>query len=186
MKTIKILGISGSLRKESYNLSLLTAAAKLLPAEVELEIYSLDKLPMYNQDLEYTENPAVTELKTKLKESDAVLFSGPEYNYSIPGALKNAIDIASRPWGDNTWAGKPAAIMGATVGNLGTSRMQYHLRQVLVGLDMHLLNKPELMISTVQDKISPSGVLTDEHTQEKIAELLIALVEWTKKLSKTE
>lgn len=186
MKTIKILGICGSLRKESYNLALLTAAAKLLPAEVELEIYSLDKLPMFNQDLEYAENVNVTEFKTKIKEADAILFSSPEYNYSIPGVLKNAIDIASRPWGDNTWAGKPAAIMGASVGNLGTSRMQYHLRQVLVSLDMYLLNKPEIMVSAAQDKINPSGVLTDDRTQEKIAELLTALVDWTKKLSKTE
>lgn len=186
MKTIKILGISGSLRKESYNLSLLTAASKLLPMDVELEIYSLDKLPMYNQDLEYAENPTVAEFKAKIKEADAILFSSPEYNYSIPGVLKNAIDVASRPWGDNTWAGKPAAIMGATVGNLGTSRMQYHLRQVLVSLDMHLLNKPELMISTAQEKINQSGVLTDENIQEKIAELLIALVDWTQKLSEKE
>ncbi len=186
MKTLKILGISGSLRKESYNLSLLNAAAKLLPVGVELEIYSLDRLPMYNQDLEYAENPAITEFKTKIKEADAILFSSPEYNYSIPGVLKNAIDIASRPWGDNNWTGKPAAIMGATVGSLGTSRMQYHLRQVLVSLDMYLLNKPELMVSTAQDKINPSGVLSDEHAQEKIAELLIALVNWTNKLSKKE
>jgi chromate reductase len=182
MNKFKILGISGSLRKESYNLSLLKAAAKLLPPDVELEIITLENLPLYNQDTENIINPAVDNFKKKIEEADAILFSSPEYNYSIPGVLKNAIDVASRPWGKNSWTGKPAAIMGASVGALGTSRMQYHLRQVMVFLDMHPLNKPEVMVMTAQEKINESGEVTDEKTKEKISELIVALVAWTKRL----
>jgi len=181
MKKIKILGISGSLRHESYNLALLKAAVKLLPAEAELEIITLENLPLFNQDLEATNIPAITEFKNKIKSADAILFSSPEYNYSLPGVLKNAIDIASRPYGDSAWAGKPAAIMGASIGNIATARMQYHLRQTMVFLDMYPLNKPEVMVGMAQDKINASGEVTDEKTKEKIAELLVALVEWTKK-----
>jgi len=184
MKKFKILGIVGSLRHESYNLSLLKAAAKLLPLDTELEIVTLENLPLYNQDMENILNPAVNDFKQKIEEADAILFSSPEYNYSIPGVLKNAIDVASRPWGKNSWAGKPAAIMGASVGALGTSRMQYHLRQTMIFLDMYPLNKPEVMVMTAQEKINESGEITDKHTKEKIAELLVALVAWGKKLAK--
>ena len=184
MNKFKILGISGSLRKESYNLSLLKAAAKLLPPDVELEIVTLENLPIYNQDTENIINPAVDTFKKKIEEADAILFSSPEYNYSIPGVLKNAIDVASRPWGKNSWTGKPAAIMGASIGALGTSRAQYHLRQVMVFLDMYPLNKPEVMVMTAQEKINAAGEVTDEKTKEKISELIVALVAWGKKLAK--
>jgi chromate reductase len=182
MNKIKILGISGSLRRESYNTALLRAAAKLLPAEAELEILTLEKLPFYNQDLEYTNIPAIIEFKEKIKNADAILFSSPEYNYTIPGVLKNAIDIASRPWGENSFAGKPAAIMGASMGASGAAKAQYHLRQSMVWLDMYPLNKPEFMLGTAQDKINEKGEITDEKTNEKIAELLVALVDWTRKI----
>jgi len=181
MNKIKILGIVGSLRKASFNLALLKEAQRLVPAEAELEIITLENLPFYNQDFEYINIPAVTEFKEKIKNADAILFSSPEYNYSMPGVLKNAIDIASRPWGENSLAGKPAAIMGASIGAQGTSRMQYHLRQSMVWLDMHPMNSPEFMLGSAQDKINESGEITDEHTKEKIAELLVALIEWTKK-----
>lgn len=154
----------------------------MLPEGVEMEIITLENLPLFNQDLEYTDIPAVTELKAKAESADAIIFSGPEFNYSVPGVLKNAIDLASRPWGESSWKGKPAAIMGASMGPQGTSRMQYHLRQVMVSLDMHPLNKPEFMLGTASEKINDAGELTDEHTKEKISELLVALVEWTKKL----
>lgn len=182
MKKIKILGICGSLRRDSYNLALLKAAAKLLPPETDLEIVTLGNLPLYNQDLETTNIPAVTEFKNKIKTADAVLFSSPEYNYSVSGVLKNALDIASRPWGENSFAGKPAAIMGASVGTIATARMQYHLRQIMVALDMQPLNSPEIMIGAVQDKTNEAGEIIDEKTKAKISELLIALVAWTKKL----
>lgn len=184
MNTLKILGISGSLRHDSYNTALLKAAVKLIPADVELEIITLENLPFFNQDLE-NENPSevVATFKKKIENADAIIFSSPEYNYSIPGVLKNAIDLASRPWGKNSWAGKPAAIMGASVGMQGTSRMQYHLRQTMVFLDMHPLNQPEVMVSMAADKINATGEVTDVKTKEKISEMLVALVAWTKKLA---
>jgi chromate reductase len=184
MKKFKILGIVGSLRRESYNLSLLKAAAKLLPLDTEMEIVTLENLPLFNQDTESILNPAVDNFKKKIEEADAILFSSPEYNYSIPGVLKNAIDVGSRPWGKNSWAGKPAAIMGASVGALGTARAQYHLRQIMVFLDMYPLNKPEVMVMMAQEKINEAGEVTDKKTKEKIAELLVALVAWGKKLAK--
>jgi len=183
MKKIQILGMCGSLRRDSYNLALLKVAAKLLPPETELEIITLGGLPLYNQDLEMTNNPVITEFKNRIKTADAILFSSPEYNYSVSGVLKNALDIASRPWGENSLAGKPAGIMGASIGPIATARMQYHLRQILVALDMHPLNIPEVMIGNVQDKVNDAIEITDEKTKAKVSELLLALVAWTKKLS---
>ena len=183
MNKIKILGICGSLRSSSYNLTLLKEAIKLVPAEAELEFITLHNLPFFNQDLENSEIPEVTAFKEKIRAADAILFASPEYNYSIPGVLKNAIDLATRPWGDNAWAGKPTAIIGASIGPLGTARMQYHLRQIMVTLDMHPLNQPEFMLGSAADKINEEGELIDDKAKQKLAELLQALVDWTKKLS---
>jgi chromate reductase, NAD(P)H dehydrogenase (quinone) len=129
---VKILGIAGSLRRESYNRSALRAAVDLTPAGAQLETFELDEIPVFNQDNEQDPSPAVAEFKRRIREADAILFVTPEYNYSIPGVLKNAIDWASRPYGDNAWNGKAAAIMGASVGVIGTARAQYHLRQTFV------------------------------------------------------
>ena len=106
----------------------------------------------------------------------------PEYNYSIPGVLKNAIDWASRPYGDSAWEGKPVAVMGASVGTLGTARAQYHLRQVFVFLNMHALNRPEVMISNAAQRFDVQGQLTDTTTQDLIRQLLWSLVDWTRQL----
>src|SRR5687767_273497 len=132
-----ILGIPGSLRKASYNKAALRAAQALVPAGTTLEIFELDGIPPFNQDDEQNPPPRVTELKARIRAADAVLICTPEYNYSVPGVLKNAIDWASRPYGDSAWTGKPVAIMGASVGVLGTARAQYHLRQMCVFLDMY-------------------------------------------------
>jgi len=178
--TIKILGISGSLRKGSYNTGALHAAAGLAPEGVEIEIYDLSGIPEFVQDRE--PSAKVIEFKQKIREADAILISSPEYNYSVPGVLKNAIDWASRPYGDSAWEGKPAAIMGASTGGIGTARMQYHLRQIMVFLNMFPLNRPEVMISTCADKFDAEGVLTDEKTKEIIRKMLAALADWTRKL----
>ncbi|HBE83439.1 MAG TPA: NAD(P)H-dependent oxidoreductase [Pyrinomonadaceae bacterium] len=178
--TIKILGISGSLRKGSYNTNALRAAAGLAPEGVEIEIYDLSGIPEFVQDQE--PSAKVIEFKQKIREADAILISSPEYNYSVPGVLKNAIDWASRPYGDSAWEGKPAAIMGASTGGIGTARMQYHLRQIMVFLNMFPLNRPEVMISTCADKFDAEGVLTDEKTKEIIGKMLAALADWTRKL----
>jgi len=126
----------------------------------------------------------VADLKAAIRAADAVIFCSPEYNYSIPGHLKNVIDWASRPYGDSAWEGKPAAIMGASIGAIATARMQYHLRQVMVFLDMHPLNRPEVMIGSCGDKYDADGRLTDEDTRQHIRKLLEALVDWTNQLKK--
>ena len=184
MTKISILGFAGSLRKGSYNKSLLRAALEMVPAEAELEIFDLEGIPPFNQDLENQPPEKVKEFKAKIRAADAILIATPEYNYSIPGLLKNAIDSASRPYGDNAFDGKPVAIMGASIGMLGTARAQYHLRQSLVFLNMYPLNQPEVMVPFAQEKIDQNGQVTDQKTREKIKELLEALVIWTRKLKK--
>jgi len=143
-----ILGIAGSLGKQSYNRSLLEAALELIPAGCTLEIFDIKDIPLYNQDEETNLPPAVSLFKNKVKAAHAILIATPEYNYSIPGVLKNALDWGSRPYGDNSWNNKPVAIMGASSGMLGTARAQYHLRQVFITLNMHAFNRPELMIGS--------------------------------------
>ncbi|HSW96864.1 MAG TPA: NAD(P)H-dependent oxidoreductase [Candidatus Saccharimonadales bacterium] len=176
-KKIKILGISGSLRKNSYNTAAMRIAVSLVPENAEIEVFEkLGEIPPFNQDFEQTPPEIVTELKQSIRAADAILFALPEYNYSIPGVLKNAIDWVSRPYGDNAWEGKPVAMMSASISMLGGARAQYHLRQVFVFLDMHPLNRPEVMIPSAADKFDEQGNLTDTHTKEKIAELLQALV----------
>ena len=181
---ISILGFAGSLRKGSYNKSLLRAAQEMVPENATLEVFDLERIPPFNQDLENQPPEKVKEFKAKIRAADAILIATPEYNYSIPGVLKNAIDNASRPYGDNAFNGKPAAIMGASIGMLGTARAQYHLRQSMVFLNMFPLNQPEVMVPFVQEKIDQNGRLTDQKTREKIKELLEALILWTKKLKK--
>jgi chromate reductase len=182
-KVCKILGFAGSLRKGSYNKALLRAALELLPEDAELEIFDLDGIPPYNQDLEDQPVEKVTVFKAKIKAADAILIATPEYNYSIPGVLKNAIDCASRPYGDNAFAHKPVAMMGASVGMLGSARAQYHLRQCFVFLSCFAMNQPEVMVSFAQDKIDKNGRVTDQKTRENIRELLKGLVTWTRRLT---
>jgi chromate reductase len=181
-RSVNILGFAGSLRKGSYNRALLRAALELLPKDARLEIFDLDGIPPFNQDLENQPSDKVKEFKAKIRAADAVLIATPEYNYSMPGVLKNSLDAASRPYGDNAWDGKPVAITGASPGMLGTARAQYHLRQSCVFLNMYPLNRPELMIPFAQDKIDKEGKVTDQKTREKIRELLESLVVWTNKL----
>jgi len=182
---VRIVGIAGSLRKGSYNRSALRAAVKLVPPGSTLEISDLDDIPPFNEDHERDPPAAVRQLRTAVKAADAVLIATPEYNYSVPGVLKNAIDWASRPYGESTWNGKPVGIMGASVGVLGTARAQYHLRQMFVFLNMFPLNQPEVMIANAAEKFDERGNLKDLKTSEKIKELLEALVDWTRRLKNT-
>jgi chromate reductase, NAD(P)H dehydrogenase (quinone) len=183
-KKVSILGFAGSLRKGSYNKAILRAALEMVPSDAALKVFEIEGMPLFNQDLEGNPPQIVKDFKAQIRGADAVLIVTPEYNYSMPGVLKNAIDNASRPYGDNAFAGKPVGIMGASVGNLGTARAQYHLRQSCVFLDMHPLNQPEVMVPSAQDKVDQSGIVTDPKTREKIKELLEALVVWTRKLRK--
>jgi chromate reductase len=182
MSKFKILAIPGSLRKGSYNLSALRAAQQLAPPDVEIEIFDLHGIPPFSEDDEQNPAARVTEFKRKIREAEAILFSTPEYNYSIPGVLKNAIDWGSRPYRDSAWTGKPVALMGASVGVLGSARAQYHLRQVFVFLNVHALNQPELMIANASQKFDAQGNLTDEKTKDMITRLITGLVDWTKRL----
>jgi chromate reductase len=154
-----------------------------MPKDAKLEIFDLEGIPPFNQDLQAQPPQKVKEFKAKIRAADAILIATPEYNYSIPGVLKNAIDWASRPPTDNVWEGKPVAIMGASTGRLGTARAQYHLRQCFVTLDMYPLNYPEVMIAHAEQNLE-SGILKDEKAIELIAELLQNLVDWTRKLKK--
>lgn len=180
---VHILGIAGSLRQRSYNRAALRAAEQLVPEGAVLETFDLDGIPLYNQDLNDAPPQRVLELKARVRAADALLFVTPEYNFSIPGVLKNAIDWASRANGENAWAGKPVAVMGASTGLMGTSRAQYHLRQVFVFLDMHPVNKPEVMIAKAAEKFDAELNLTDLQARDLVAKLLHSLVAWTRRLS---
>ena len=142
----------------------------------------MDQIPLFNQDDEQNPHPKVTELKQRIRNADAILIVTPEYNYSVPGVLKNAIDAASRPYGDSAWNGKPVAIMGASVGTIGTARAQYHLRQMFVFLNMYAVNQPEVMLSNAHKHFDEHGNLTDETARKLIRQLLQELVNWTRKL----
>ena len=178
----RILGIAGSLRRASYNRAALRAATALVPAGATLDAFELDGIPGFNQDEEQNPPPRVVELKRSIRAADALLIVTPEYNYSVPGVLKNAIDWASRPYGDSAWSGKPAAIMGASVGTIGTARAQYHLRQIFVFLNVLAINQPEVMIGNAATRFDGDGNLTDETTKKLIGDLLRNLVEWTRRL----
>jgi len=177
-----ILGIAGSLRKQSFNRRLLRAAQELTPEGARIDIFELDDIPSFNQDEEGNPPAKVSELKQRVRSADAILFVTPEYNYSVPGVLKNAIDWASRPYGDSAWNGKPVAIMGASVGTIGTARAQYHLRQMFVFLNMYAVNQPEVMLSNAHKHFDEQGKLTDETAKKLIRQLLEELVNWTKRL----
>ncbi|BCS55630.1 NADPH-dependent FMN reductase [Geobacter sp. SVR] len=179
---LSILGFAGSLRQGSYNRIILRAAQEMVPSGAELKIFDLAGIPPFNQDLENEPAEKVKEFKAAIRAADALLIATPEYNYSMPGVLKNALDSASRPYGDNALDGKPVAIMGASMGMLGTARAQYHLRQSCVFLNMYPLNSPEVMVAVAQEKVDGNGRLTDPKTRDKIAELLQALIVWARRL----
>jgi chromate reductase, NAD(P)H dehydrogenase (quinone) len=179
---LKVLGFAGSLRLGSYNKALLRAAVDLVPENMNIEIFDLEGVPPFNQDTEENMPEKVKEFKKKIREADAILIASPEYNYSVPGVLKNAIDWASRPYGDNPFDGKPVAIMSASVGMLGGARAQYHLRQIFVFLNMYPINRPEVIVPFAQDKFDASGKLLDDNTKKFLGQLLHSLANWTRKL----
>jgi len=179
---IKILGFAGSLRKGSYNKALLRAALELLPKDTKLDIFSLEEIPPYNQDLEAKMPQKVKEFKKRIEAADAILIATPEYNHSFSGVLKNAIDWASRPYDDNSFEDKAVALMSASTGMLGGARAQYHLRQVVASLNMHPINWPEVIVAHADEKIDEKGEVVDEETREIIRELLERLVAWIRRL----
>jgi chromate reductase len=177
-----VLGIAGSLRAGSFNKALLRAAVELAPAGMTIEIFDIAPIPLYNADVEAVGfPPSVREFRKRIAAADALLIATPEYNYSFPGVLKNAIDWASRP-PERPMTEKPVAIMGASDGGFGTVRGQLHLRQLFVTLNMRPIQKPEVLVSHVDEKVDASGRLTDEKTRESIEKLLAALAGWVAQL----
>lgn len=178
---INVLGFAGSLRQGSYNKAALRAAVELAPAGMTIETFDLAPIPLYNEDVKQQGfPPPVQEFRDKIRAADALLIVTPEYNYSIPGILKNAIDWASRP-PDQPFDDKPIAIMGASPGRLGTARAQYHLRQCFIFLNGLVLTKPEVMIAGAPQMFDDQLRLTDEATREFIGKLLVSLADWTRR-----
>jgi len=183
MADLKILGISGSLRKASYNTAALRACADYMPAGMKLTITTIGDLPMYNQDVFDAEIPApVRRFEAELRGADAVLIASPEYNFSVPPVLKNAIDWVSK-LPKQPWQEKPAAIFSASQGSLGGARVQYDLRRILGQLWCHVLPRPEVFIGSAQMKIDAQGKITDETTRKFLTELLAGLKVWTERIS---
>ena len=183
-KGISVLAICGSLRAGSYNRAALRTAIELKPPGMTIETADIGSFPLYNEDVRAQGfPPPVEKLRQQIKEADALLFATPEYNYSISGVLKNAIDWASRP-PDQPFAGKPVAMMGAGAGMAGTARAQYDLRKCCVFLDMHPINKPEVLIGVAHTKFDAEGCLTDEAARGFIRDMLVALEQWTRQLSR--
>src|SRR5918911_1468544 len=177
---IKVLAICGSLRKQSYNMAALRVAIAQKPPGMTVEVADISQIPLYNEDVRQQGFPPPVEtLRRQIKEADALLFVCPEYNYSMSGVLKNAIDWASRP-PDQRFAGKAVAMFGAAAGMAGTARAQYDLRRSCVFLDMHPLNKPEIFIGQAQTKFDADGKLTDDAARGFIRHMLVALEKWTR------
>jgi chromate reductase len=187
VRPLRILAIAGSLREKSYNKLLLQAAKKLLPPSAELEIADLNEISLYNQDVEESAFPeAVRALKRKIEDADALLISTPEYNHSYPGVLKNAIDWASRPYGHNSFDGKPTAVISASPGIFGGIAAQDHLKQVLLALNTRLVTQPAVIVSSAHQKIDQDGNLLDPNTKQFMQQLLMNLVNLTRRFSQNE
>jgi chromate reductase len=179
VKDLDVLGIAGSLRAASLNRALLRAAQELAPGGMRIRIFDLVPIPLYNGDVEAAGDPEpVIVWKEAIREADALLIATPEYNYGVPGVLKNAIDWASRPAGRSPLSGKPAAIMGASPGMGGTIRAQLLLRQSLLFTETYVLLKPEVAVARAHEKFDAEGRLTDSATREWVGKLLVALADW--------
>lgn len=168
----------GSLRKDSFNRKIATSLFELSPSSLKLSIVEIGQLPLYNQDEEGTPPAPWTSFRQRVKEADAVLFVTPEYNRSIPGAMKNALDVASRPSGQNAWDGKPGAVISATPGAIGGFGANHHLRQSLVFANVPTMQQPEAYIGHVADLFDKDGVMTNEGTRTFLRKFMDAFAGW--------
>lgn len=182
---IKVLGICGSLRRGSYNRMLLEAAVECAPPDMTIESYgALGDIPPYNEDVREAGEPAaVADFKRRIADADGLLIASPEYNYSVPGVLKNAIDWVSRPPAESPLMNKPAAIIGASTGNFGTARGQLALRQVFVFTGTQAMLKPELLVFQAQKRFNESGRLTDDVTRKLLTEFMAAFEGWVRQFA---
>ena len=177
--SIKVAVLVGSLRKDSFNRRLARAVEKLAPEELTFESIRIGGLPLYDQDFDGQYPAPCQQLKRQVEAADALLFVTPEYNRSIPGVLKNAIDIASRPWGTNSFAGKPGAVIGASIGATGSALAQQHLRNVLAYLDVPLLGQPEVFVQFQDDgPVDADGNITVQSTREFLQGFVDRYVQW--------
>lgn len=184
MATRQVAVLVGSLRKESYSRKIARALAALAPSSLALEIVEIGQLPLYNQDEEGPNPPAPwAELRRRIKAADAVLFVTPEYNRSVPGVLKNAIDVGSRPPGQGAWQGKPGAVVSVTPGALGAFGANHHLRQSLVSVDVAAMPKPEAYIAGVAGLLDAQGNLANEATRDLLKKFMEAFAGWIEKLA---
>jgi len=176
---LNILGFAGSLRAASWNRKILHVCTTLAPQGLTIEPFTLNDIPLFNQDVEDTGVPqSVEDFKQRIVAADGILICTPEYNWSVPGVLKNAIDWATRG-GTNSWSGKPLAICGATPGMGGTMRCQLQLKPILLGLNVQVMAKPDVFISQVDKKFDESGELIDEAVKKSLTSFLAALQVWT-------
>ena len=180
----QIAVLIGSLRRESFNRRLANALMKLAPADFEFKELKIDDLPLYNQDDDGKPAAAVTRLKSEIQRSQGVIFVTPEYNRSLPGVLKNAIDHASRPYGQSAWAGKPAGIIGASIGAIGTAIAQQHLRNVLGYLDMPTMGQPEVFLKVDDKFFDGSGGVADADSKKFLQSWMDKYVQWVKSFTR--
>jgi len=182
MEKIKIAVLVGSLRKESINLKLAKAVEKLAPAHFSFHHVRIGDLPLYTQEFDSDYPPVCQRLKQEVAAADALLFVTPEYNRSLPGSLKNALDIGSRPWKENSFAGKPAAMLGASPGATGTAMAQQHLRNILAYLDVALLAQPEVYLKYTDGLISDDGTVQQDDTRKFLQKFVDSYVAWVAKV----
>jgi len=175
--------VVGSLRKDSYNRKLAHALVKLGPTDFNFKELRIGDLPLYNQDDDRSQAPEVQRLKSELRAVDAVIFVTAEYNRSLPGVLKNAIDHASRPYGHSAWAGKPAGVIGASIGAIGTAVAQSHLRMVLAYLDMPTLGQPEAYIQAKDGLFDEAGNVSNAETRKFLQGWMDKYATWVKRLT---
>lgn len=181
-QNLKVVAIAGSLRRSSFNAGVLRAAQRLAPEGLTIDIADISTIPPYNEDVRINGfPPPVEDLRNRIKAADGLLIATPEYNYSVPGVLKNAIDWASRP-PEQPFDGKPIGVLGASIGAHGSAKAQYHLRQMFIYLNGHIMNRPEVMIPGAGQKFNEQGDLTDSQTLEFLTAYLNAFKNWVKRI----
>lgn len=178
----KVAVVVGSLRKESWNRKIALALQKLAPASLQLSVVEIGDLPFYNEDLDASPPAAWSRFRDEIRESDAVLFITPEYNRSVPAALKNALDVGSRPYGHSVWSGKPGAVISASPGQIGGFGANHHLRQSLVFLNVLMLQQPEAYLGSINKSFDDARQLASDHTREFLSKFITAFDAWVQRL----
>ena len=181
MSQIHVGVIVGSLRKASFNRRLAKAVISLAPSDLKFSFIEIGHLPLYNEEQDANQPESSLEFKSALASVDALLFVTPEYNRSVPGVLKNALDVGSRPWGQNSFAGKPGAVIGASVGAMGSALAQQHLRNILSYLEVPLLTQPEVYLHFTEDLIDAQGNVQNERTRQFLQKFVDQYVQWLRK-----